>query len=364
MHLVVGDVRAVGYPCPTVLRRSSHRGIVLTYIAESKIARIDGCNVGYVIFTERMEVMSSAILNGGDTEASAFFIMQVDKNYDDADPGSYAAKIRDALNLPADSVGMMTAAEVDHVFNVVDVEYGGHGVTAIATAGLSNHVVAGEELLDWDRRHMISMMRALRLCGTINIAVVSDVPLTSAAKVNMMAPLVEAKTVAMNRRGYNETGTTSDSMAVISPIGGPRIDYTGTGTDIGIAVARAVRKAVGRALETRNEHPVPDPAAEVLQRHGYDPASLYELSGCDIPIDRFIEVMTEVLEDETVEVMVDIIGAVSCRADSMAADGNPEVYGLISAFVGSVTGNVPDGNDCIGILVDGIISMIGRKIDG
>ena len=320
--------------------------------------------MGYVIFTEKMEVMSSAVLNGGDTETSAFFIMQVGRNYSDANPRLYAAKIRDALGLPADSVGMMTAAEVDRVFNVVDVEYGDHEVTAIATAGLSNQVVAGEELLDWDRRHMISMMRALRFCGTINIAVVSDVPLTSAAKVNMMAPLVEAKTAAMNRRGYRETGTTSDSMAVISPIGAPRIDYTGTGTDIGIAVARAVRKAVGRALEARNEHPVPDPAAEVLQRCGYDAASLYELSGLDIPIDRFIEVMTEVLEDEAVEVMVDIIESISCRADSMAADGNPEVYGLISSFVGSVTGNVPDGKDCMDILVDGIIGMIRRKING
>lgn len=316
-----------------------------------------------MIFTEKMEVMSSAVLNGGNTEASAFFIMQVDKNYYNNDPRSHAAKIRDALDLPADSVGMMTAAEVDRVFNVTDEVYGGHSVTAVVTAGLSNHVVAGDELLDWDRRHMVSMMRALRFCGTINIAVVSDVPLTSAAKVNLMIPLVEAKTAAMNVRGYRETGTTSDSMAVISPIGGPRIDYTGTGTDIGIAVARAVRKAVGYALDARNEHPLPDPAVEVLQRSGYDTESLYELSGCDMPIDRFMEVMTEVLEDEAVEVMVDIIRAVSCRVDSMAADGNLEVYGLISSFVGSVTGNVPEGKDCMDILVGGIIDMIRRKIN-
>lgn len=325
---------------------------------------IDGCNVGYVLFTEKMEVLSSAVLNGGDTKTSAFFIMQVDKNYYNENPEQHAADIRDRLDLPADSVGMMTAAEVDRVFNIVEEDFGGHTIYAIVTAGLSNHVVAGDELLDWERRHMISMMRALRLCGTINIAVVSDVPLTQAAKVNLMIPLVEAKTAALNVRGYRETGTTSDSMAVISPIGAPRIDYTGTGTDIGIAVARAVRRAVGYALNARNEHPLPEPALEVLQKQGYDAAALYELSECEIPMETFMKVMTEVLEDETVEVLVDIIRMISCRADSMAADGNPEVYGLISSFVGSVTGNNPCGKDCMEILVNGIVSMIGRKING
>lgn len=333
-------------------------------ISEVNTTSVDGCNVGYVIFGEKMEVLSSAVLNGGDTITSAFFIMQVDKNYNHGNPKRHAETIRDALGLPPDSVGMMTAAEVDRVFNIVEENYGEHTMVAVATAGLSNHVVAGDELLNWEERHMISMMRAIGLRGTINIALISDIPLTQAAKVNLMMPLVEGKTAAMNDRGYRETGTTSDSMAVISPIGSDRLDYSGTGTDIGIAGARAVRKAVGHALDARNEHPVPEPVSRLMDRFGYNCARLYEMSGCDVPIEKFIDAANCVMEDERIEVLTDCILFLKNRADSIAADGNPEILGIISKFIESVTGQVPFGNDCISMLADSIVKLTGRKING
>ena len=168
--------------------------------------------VGVVHLTERMEALSSAVLNGGDSAVSAVFIMQVSKNYDHPDPAAHADAVRRELGLPEDSLGMMTAAEVRHVFNVREVEFEGMEVTAIATAGLSNHVVAGEVLDDYDEKSAVSAMRAKALAGTINICVVSPVPLSTAGKVNLMIPLVEGKSVAMAEHGFLETGTTSDRL--------------------------------------------------------------------------------------------------------------------------------------------------------
>ena len=147
-----------------------------------------------------MEVTSSAVLNGGSRMAEAFFIMQVPKDYD-GDPVPDADRVRRSLGLPEDTVGMMTAAEVRHVFNVTEAEYNGIRVSAVATAGLSNHVVAGDVLDNYPERRVVSDRRASRLAGTINIAIVSPVPLTEEGKVNMFIPLVEAKSAAMADRG-------------------------------------------------------------------------------------------------------------------------------------------------------------------
>jgi len=87
------------------------------FLKETAIVPVDGWDVGYAVFEERMEVLSSAVLNGGDSMASAIFIMQVPKDYCCDDPLTDAIRVRDALGLPEDTVGMMTAAEVGRVFN-------------------------------------------------------------------------------------------------------------------------------------------------------------------------------------------------------------------------------------------------------
>ena len=242
----------------------------MTCIESHEVAYFEGVPVGVVRFNQPMEVLSSAVLNGGDRITHAYFIMQVPKDYQTDDPEADAIRYRDGLGLPEDSVGMMTAAEVDYVFNVRSSTYGGVTVEAVATAGLSNHVVAGEVLENWEERHAVSLERGKRmLAGTINIGIVSPVPLTTEAKVNLMIPLVEAKSAALMDFGYRETGTTSDSMAVFCPVGDDRYSYTGTASDIGIAGARAVRDAVGYALRRRLEHPYPERACRVLDGLGY-----------------------------------------------------------------------------------------------
>lgn len=298
--------------------------------------------VGHVRFDQSMEVLSSAILNGGDRRSSAFFIMQVCRDYSDPDPESDAARVRDLLALPEDAVGMMTAAEVRHVFSIAEGECNGVTVQAIATAGLSNQVVAGDELVNYPERRVVSDRRAAHLAGTINIAVVSPVPLTEEGKVNMFIPLVEAKSAALADRGYRETGTTSDSMAVFSPVGGERVSYTGTGSDIGIAAARAVRRAVGMALEARDEHPVMEEPMRLLRDLGFDTARLLRMSGSDMSEAEYAEALGRGLSQPEVRALVDLAMHVAARADSMASDGNPVERDLVMRLAEDVTGMTVD----------------------
>lgn len=331
----------------------------MNMITKSDIVRVDGWDVGYVVFSERMEVLSSAVLNGGDTTTSALFIMQVSKNYSHSDPREDAIRVRDALGLPEDSVGMMTAAEVGSVFNTSGGSYNGVEAYAVATAGLSNHVVAGDVLDNYPERRVVSDLRALRLAGTINIAAISPYPLTMEGKVNMMIPLVEAKTAAMADHGYRETGTTSDSMAVISPIGPDRIDYTGTGSDVGIAVARAVRSAVGTALDNRDEHPTMEEPFRLLERRGYSIGRMMSMSDSDLSEEEFRARVSKALDDRMIRGMVDIALFCCDRADSMAADGTTSFRELLLGMFSSISGSENDRDDTMEAAVRALLSYAG-----
>lgn len=326
----------------------------MSMIGSYEVVDFEGMPVGVVRFKERMDVLSSAVLNGGLSTASAYFIMQVPKNYMTDDPRSDAERVRVGLGLPEDTVGMMTAAEVDYVFNVKAGVHDGLEVEAIATAGLSNHVVAGEELEDWEGRFRISQGRAARMmAGTINIAIVSPIPLSVAGMVNLMIPLVEAKSAAMSDRGFRETGTSSDSMAVFSPIGEGRADYAGTASSVGIAGARAVRAAVGHALATRFEHPVPEDANRVMDRLGLR----------SILVDEHGEERTrEMLSEDSTRMAVDIMYHLSRRTDSLIGDGNECVAGMTRDIIRSVTDGEPGmGSGTMEMLTLAISDTMRRK---
>ncbi|MGE4577845.1 MAG: adenosylcobinamide amidohydrolase [Candidatus Methanomethylophilaceae archaeon] len=223
-------------------------------VPDCEILSFDGYDVAVIRLKDEMEVLSSAVLNGGEGLTRCLFIMEVPKNYMCGNPAGHAESVRKGLGLPPDAVGFMTAAEVRYVFNTKLTEFSGTSAFAAVTAGLSNQVVAGELLEDWERRSKLSSERSKALhAGTINVIGVSSVPMTEAAKVNIMIAMTEAKTAALSSLGYRETGTTSDAIAIVSPIGGAREEYAGTGTSIGIAMARSVRECVRTALIRRGD---------------------------------------------------------------------------------------------------------------
>ncbi len=125
----------------------------------------------------------------------------------------------------------MTAAEVGYVFSTAEEEYGGEKVFVAGTAGVTNAVCAGDELTDWEHKAERSAeITSKLLAGTINLVLVSPHPLTMEAKINMLMPAIEGKAMGMHDAGYVETGTTSDAIAVICPIGEKKVQFAGTGT--------------------------------------------------------------------------------------------------------------------------------------
>lgn len=226
-------------------------------------------------FTERMEVLSNAPINGGRALTDTVFIMQVPHEY----AGDYMADLRAKMaqyGLPDDSVGFMTAAEVRYVFSEAEEAFEGGETYVAATAGVTNCVEAGEALDRWEERKERSGRIYERLiAGTINVVAVSSVPLDDAGKVNLMIPLVEAKTLAMRDLGYTETGTTSDAMAVVAPVAEPKVQFAGTGTPLGMSVARCVRRSVAECVRKRGESPETRDAVSMLGARGIDKEMLW-----------------------------------------------------------------------------------------
>ena len=208
-------------------------------------------DVAVITLSEKMEVLSSAILNGGHTVTDTFMIMEVPKNYDDRKPLEHIKRVCKELKLPDNTVGFMTAAEVRNVTSKVEEKYNGVKTVAVVTAGLTNIITAGDVIENWDER--MEKRESRTRPGTINIIAFSPVALSDIAKVNSFIVITEAKTASLNSFGYKETGTTSDAMAIVSPMNGKREDYTGTGTDIGISMARSVKEAVRSAIIKRED---------------------------------------------------------------------------------------------------------------
>ncbi|MFA6870551.1 MAG: bifunctional adenosylcobinamide hydrolase/alpha-ribazole phosphatase CbiS [Methanomethylophilus sp.] len=250
----------------------------MKYVKATEVHEEDRHEATAVIrLTERMEVLSSAPLHGGNAVTDTLFIMQVPHDFHDPDYlGLLKAKSRQ-YGLPEDAVGFMTAAEVKYVFSTAEPEVAGCKVFVAATAGVTNCVEAGQELKDWDRKEARSQEIYRKLvAGTINIIAVSPVPLADSAKVNLFIPLVEAKTLGMRDIGYHETGTTSDAMAVVSPRGELGEPFAGTGVPLGLAVARGVRQAVAECLRKRGERPKPQDALVMLAAAGVPASDMWD----------------------------------------------------------------------------------------
>lgn len=236
-----------------------------------KIEQTEYGPAAVILFDRTMEVLSSCILNGGPCDTRSIIIMQVPSDYSMEDPVSDAKNTVSSLGLPDNTVVFMTAAEVDYVLARSDVSHNGYDTIAIATAGLANHVVAGEELTDWEAKRAISQKRheaLLAHCGTINTIGIIAEPLTDSAKVNSFIAMTEAKTAAMHDMGYKETGTTSDAIAIVCPKEGNVQEYAGTGFGFGLSLAKAVRSAVRKSLIKRGDFSpdIPEGKMEEMRR--------------------------------------------------------------------------------------------------
>ncbi|ADY02105.1 CbiZ domain containing protein [Vulcanisaeta moutnovskia 768-28] len=94
--------------------------------------------------------------------------------------------------------------------------------------------------------------------STINMAIIIDRPLTIQAMIDvtMLAAQIKALTLA-ELTGNRMHGTTSDAIAILTPINGNREPYAGPATAIGRAVVYAIRGTLIKAYEIYRASPEP-----------------------------------------------------------------------------------------------------------
>jgi iron complex transport system ATP-binding protein len=218
-----------------------------------------------VISSERpLEVLSSAVLNGGFTKANKIISIHVplyneenvNKNAEDLDkeihedPEDLIKKVLAKLDInPDEVVGIMTNADVRNVEvsiqRVKDI-----ALTAFVTAGVEVAATAGEST--FSKQNPLKINNG----GTINIILLIDGDLTESCMVDAVKTVTEAKTVALREldvrshfSGDLASGTVTDSVVVACTKRGKTVEYAGTGTVLGELIGKSVKESLKKALQ-------------------------------------------------------------------------------------------------------------------
>jgi len=180
--------------------------------------------------------LSSAPVGGGSGMVNWVVNLQVPALYGRHDLEVHAAEVGSHLGLAGPGVMMLTAADVGAVASA-----GESGVRVDATVGISTPTWAAAEKPD----------EKLDGPGTINIVVQLPESLTAAAAVNVVMTATEAKTQALIEHGVDGTGTATDAVVVLWPVGlvnSESIQFAGPRSKWGGSVARVVHAAVGAGV--------------------------------------------------------------------------------------------------------------------
>ncbi|ULA63351.1 MAG: putative Adenosylcobinamide hydrolase [Nitrospira sp.] len=207
----------------------------------------------------KRRVLSSAPQGGGLTVASYILNHQVAANPDTSagqsthgDPAQYLRKLAASLGvrLGSGTVGLMTAVPMTKLA-MARTASGAIWVECFATVGVTNAVRAGEtpQIPDQARRAMAP--------GTINLIVVTNASLSSAAMVGAVQVATESKTGVLRdhavpswtgQPGATGTGTDAVVIACRKRGEGPWHLYSGTHTVMGALIGQAVTICVTRGL--------------------------------------------------------------------------------------------------------------------
>lgn len=163
------------------------------------------------------------------------------------DPVRYLGRVASQLGVDHRCVALMTAVSLDQLVTLRDEE-DGLWVEGFFTVGVSNAVRAGEPPT------APNSIAAGAGPGTINIILVTDARLTTAAMVGAVQVATESKTAVLLAKGVpswtgrpGATGTGTD-VVVIACGHGPALRYSGTHTPIGAMIGRLVRRGVKEGL--------------------------------------------------------------------------------------------------------------------
>ena len=163
----------------------------------------------------------------------------------------------------------------------------------------------------------------------------------------------------MFERGIRGTGTTSDAVAIVSPLG-KGTKYAGTATDVGIAIARAVRKATSESIRKWKLVNPPMDFLSLLERKGVTIDDLWamaiELPRPDPSWDledlhrRFVESLDMLKDDANVNSLVQAAVLMEAEGDRdnirglKAGEFNNSPVNLVAdKLLGGRPGGVPGG---------------------
>lgn len=170
---------------------------------------------------------------------------QVPRDFNN-DPIKEVMRVHRELSIRSDeAITFLTATELprNHITHrevINDVE-----IAVSITTGLTNpYRIEGGNIEAWGLHE-----------STINMAIIISKPLTVQAMIDaiMLSAQVKALTLAELTNGEIH-GTTSDAVAIITPINGNKEPYAGPATSIGKAVVHAVHEALIRAYKTYTAH--------------------------------------------------------------------------------------------------------------
>jgi adenosylcobinamide hydrolase len=181
--------------------------------------------------------LSSAPVGGGSGMVKWVVNLQVPPHYARHDLEVHADEVANHLGLDGQGVMMLTAADVGAVVSAME-----QGVQADVTVGISTPTWAAADRSDEVNAGL----------GTINIVVQLPESLTVAAAVNVVITATEAKTQALIEHGVDGTGTATDAILVLWPVGvvnAKPIQFAGPRSEWGGSVARVVHAAVGAGIE-------------------------------------------------------------------------------------------------------------------
>ena len=196
-----------------------------------------------VAFPSPYRVLSWAPLGDGLSEAWAIINHHVRTDeYPAHQPQVFLRVLAQRLGLQAQVVGLMAGIKMERLIRRL-VQHDPVTIECFATAGLSNALAVGDPATYEESP------------GTINLIVVANQRLTTAALVEAVAIATEAKVRALYAAGVKSTvsdalatGTGTDCVAIACPRGEPVYGYCGKHTQLGELLGRVVCDATTEGL--------------------------------------------------------------------------------------------------------------------
>lgn len=184
-------------------------------------------------FGSPVRALSSASVGGGFSEPDWLLNIGVRHDYARHDLDAHAAAVADAAGLAGSGVALFTAVDVAQA---QDGEF--EGVQVSGTVGVTKPTWAADPTGGhgtWP--------------GTINLVAFVPVLLEKAAMVQAVLAMAEAKAQALAEHAVPGTGTASDAVALVCPLGGAPERFGGVRSTWGQRLAIATHQAVCRGLE-------------------------------------------------------------------------------------------------------------------